>query len=242
MNTLNLYYDRRGKAFFDPFNGGRRVWGVAQTKLDLYRLRVFVTDGIQQVSSSGVPLAGAVNLTAMDAQNAVFTIKTPEAFALESSGALAHGVGGFDATDTDHHNLTLGRFTIQDALPLELKAGAYVPCIALLDADDNSWSMDTGDTLLVWEVIKRAYTGSESALFPGSPVARWYAATIPVGADSVAITIAGFTAATGRGLAMQTGGSSALAPWYTAADGAVTIHVSGPALEATPVAFRLENL
>lgn len=242
MNILPTYFDTRGKQFYDPANNGRRVWGYAVTKLDLYRLRVCVTDGVQRVDDSGIPTAGAVNLTAQDVQNAIFTLKTSENNVLEADGDISHGVSGFDATDTAHHNLALGRFTLQDSLPLELAAGLYIPCIALIDGSNNSWSLDTGEYPLQWEVRRRAYTGSESTTVPGTTAIRWYSATIPEGSDSVVISIANFTAATGKGLAVQTGGSSPLAPWYTAANDAVTIRVSGPALEATPVAFRLETL
>jgi len=194
MNTVHLYYDSRGKEFYDPWTGRSRLWVMTFAQADLVRVRLAVTNGRAFIDDSGKPLDGyRVSLSTYT--GLVWMIKTSSQTALGQAGTAPFAQAGYDTADTDWHLPSGGMVSQQTVLPFTVPVLDYCCDYTFKDAVGNSWTLDTRVQPLIFRPIQKIYTGSESTAPAGLPGGQSGTFSIAGAALYVDITVAGMTAA-----------------------------------------------
>lgn len=241
MLTIYHHYDALTHRFYRPAEYNRRSFGFAMPKCAV-RHRVAVTNGTPTCAATTlIPASGAYSLA--DQTDAIFAVKTLDAFEDEGSGDLTLVASGFDTTDTAWHSLANGRFTIISAWPLATEAGLYRCEFCLFDATDNETKLPSDGTAYVLEVPYKLYTGTEVSAPTGNHAGNWYTGTVADGASSGTITVTGLTT-NGRVIPVITGGdmNSTISAACTTNTVTVTLGGVNQTGAAVPVAVLVVSL
>ena len=187
MNEIFSYWDCHRKAFYDPRNSGREVFGLIMPRLDWVRLNLAVTYGTSKVNTAGIPLSGGYDLSTYT--SSLFVLKDMANYYYGESGTGGYPIGsnvlnfsnggGFDLTARAWHQVAPCCVTLAPiVIPLTVPSIIYNSEISLLKTGQTWRLIPESSGLLAnpCRVQRDVWTGQESNSpdgLPGGITGQW---------------------------------------------------------------------